>query len=265
MKRLFLACFFSAALSLSAQEFALKQLEASPRHHEWVEVQQGARRVSCFVAFPEVAEKAPVVLVIHENRGLTDWVRSFADQLAAKGYIAVAPDLLSEFKPGFRLTRDYPDSDAARNALYELPAAQVTADLRAVRAYAARIPAGNGQVSVVGFCWGGSQCFRFATDTDSIRAALVFYGSAPADSNALGRIAAPVYGFYAENDQRINATVPQTASWMQSGGKQFEQLTYPGAGHAFMRSGDDPAGSPENKAARDAAWARLLAVLKEVN
>lgn len=78
----------------NAQDFARRQLEESPRHHEWVKVKSGDREVHCFVVFPEVSKEATVAIVIHENRGLTDWVRSFSDQLAKAGYIAVAPDML---------------------------------------------------------------------------------------------------------------------------------------------------------------------------
>lgn len=242
-----------------AQEFALEQLEQSPRHHEWVEVRAGDRTVHSFVAYPETSEPAPAVVVIHENRGLTDWVRSFADQLAAAGYVAVAPDLLSGFDDEHDRTAEFESSDAARDAIYRLEADQVMADLRGVRDYAERIPSADGTTAVMGFCWGGSQTFRFATVSPDIAAALVFYGSPPDDG--YDRIAAPVYGFYGEHDERINATIPATEERMAEHGKIYEYVTYEGAGHAFMRQGDDPAASPESKAARDAAWARLEGIL----
>lgn len=247
---------------LRAQDFALEQLEASPRHHEWVDVQAGDRTVHSFVAFPEVDEAVTAVVVIHENRGLTDWVRSFADQLAAAGYIAVAPDLLSGFDADHDRTSEFTDSDAARDALYQLDPDQITSDLRAVRAYAAGIPSSDGTTAVMGFCWGGSQTFRFATNSPDVAAALVFYGSPP--ESGFEHIAAPVYGFYGEDDERINATIPETEEHMRELGKTYEVEIYEGAGHAFMRSGDDPEGSAENRAARDASWTRLENILSDL-
>lgn len=251
-----------ALTGLRAQDFALEQLEASPRHHEWVAVKAGERTVHSFVAFPETNEPAPAVVVIHENRGLTDWVRSFADQLAASGYIAVAPDLLSGFDAVHERTSDFANSDAARDALYQLDPDQITADLMSVRSYAAGVSSSNGTTAVVGFCWGGSQTFRFATNSSDIAAAFVFYGSPP--ESGYGNITAPVYGFYGENDERINATIPETEEIMAAQGNLYEYEIYEGAGHAYMRSGDDPEGSTDNKAARDASWVRLNTILSDL-
>ncbi|MEX1055763.1 MAG: dienelactone hydrolase family protein, partial [Rhodothermales bacterium] len=169
--RLLLLLLF-AAIPARAQDFALEQLEGSPRHHEWVMVPSGDRSVHSFVAYPEKAEDALAVIVIHENRGLSDWVRSFADQLAGAGFIAVAPDLLSDFDAEHGRTSDFADSDAARDALYQLDPGQITADLLAVQKYASEIPSANGNVAVAGFCWGGSQTFRFATNSPDVAAAL---------------------------------------------------------------------------------------------
>lgn len=264
MKKLVVFTFLLAnTVLLNAQNLALKQLENSPRHHEWVKVENADRDVKCFVAYPEISEKATVVIVIHENRGLTDWVRSFSDKLAAKGYIAVAPDLLSEFNDEYASTADFPNPDAARNAIYELPPDQVKFDLMVVQDYAEKIPAGNGKTVVAGFCWGGSQSFRMATYNSDIKAALVFYGSAP-EKEKIKNISAPVYGFYGGNDERINSGIPETEQQMRADGKKYNYFIYPGAGHAFMRSGSDPSGSPENIKARDEAWERMLEVLSEI-
>ncbi len=262
-KQLVWLLLLSITTFLQAQDFALQQLEASPRHHEWVKVANGERNVHCFVAYPEVSNNAPAVIVIHENRGLTDWVRSLADQLAAAGFLAIAPDLLSDFDEKRGKTDDFENSDAARNGIYELKPDQVTADLNAVYHYIAKVPASTGQVSVMGFCWGGSQSFRFATNNDQISAALVFYGTAPNEAEVFQRIKAPVYGFYGGNDQRVNATIAQTEEWMKAANKTFEYEIYPGAGHAYMRAGDDPAGSPENKAATTASWERIRQILTQ--
>lgn len=252
------------AQSATAQDFALDQLESSPRHHEWIELGINDRTLYNFVAYPEVSENVPVVIVIHENRGLTDWVRSFADQIAEAGYIAIAPDLLSGFDENYTRTSDFESSDAAREALYRLDPDQIINDLIAVQNYSGMLSSSNGKVVVAGFCWGGSQTFRFATYTEGIEASLVFYGSAPDEDEPYQFINAPVYGFYGGNDQRINATIPATEERMNRFGKVFDYEIYEGAGHAYMRSGDSPDASLENRAARDKSWERLKEILSGI-
>lgn len=244
-----------------AQDYALRQLEESPRHHEWVEVNDGNRTIHSFVAYPEVAENTVSVIVIHENRGLTDWVRSFADRLAAEGYIAIAPDLLSEYDGEHSRTSDFASSDAARDALYRLDPDRITRDLKAVQKYIASDPSADGRAVVAGFCWGGSQSFRYATNADGISAALVFYGSAPTDEERIKNISVPVYGFYGGDDQRINATIPETEKLMEKHGKQYEYKIYEGAGHGFMRTGDDPDGAEANIRARNQSWEWIRKIL----
>lgn len=264
MKRLVLAfSLILFALPASAQDFALEQLENSPRHHEWVEVPADGRSVHSFVAYPEETENTLAVIVIHENRGLTDWVRSFADRVAAAGYIAIAPDLLSGFDDEHDRTRDFPSSDAARDAIYQLDSDQVISDLQAVQDYIADVPAANGTTVVAGFCWGGSQSFRFATHAPDLSAALVFYGSPP-DAERIPNISAPVYGFYGETDQRINATIPETEKQMQRHGKTYEYEIYDGVGHAYMRRGADPEGTPAGKKAHEASWTRVKEILSRI-
>lgn len=261
-----LVLWASATLSpAGAQQWAVDRLEESSRHHEWADVPAGeGRTVRSFVAYPEKSGKTLAVVVIHENRGLTDWVRLFADQVAAAGYLAIAPDLLSGFDAERPHTGAFASSDAAREAIYQLDADQVTRDLLAVRSYAAGLPAASGVTVVAGFCWGGSQSFRFATNSSDLAAALVFYGTAPDDPERIAAIAAPVHGFYGENDQRVNATLPETRRLMEAAGKTYEVEIYAGAGHAFMRQGDDPEGSPEAKKARDDAWVRIERILSSV-
>jgi carboxymethylenebutenolidase len=247
-----------------AQVSPKEQLEKSPRHHEWVEVKQGNRVVHCFLVFPEVKEQAPVVLVIHENKGLTDWVRSVADRLAEAGYIAIAPDLLSGVGPNAGGTAEFPSVDAATQAIYKLPQDQVTADLNAVADFAVKLPAANGKLAVAGFCWGGGQSFRFATNRPDLAAAFVFYGTGPEDKEAVARIKCPVYGFYGGNDNRVNATLAKTSALMKEAGKTFKPVIYEGAGHGFTRSGEEPDAQEANKKGRDAAWLRWLELLKKV-
>src|SRR3990172_10006851 len=160
-----------------AQEWAKQKLEKSPRHGEWVEIKHDNRTVQAFVVYPESKQKAPVVIVIHEIFGLSEWARTVADQLAANGYIAIAPDFLSGMGPNGGKSSDFASVDAAREANSKLYPAQVTADLNAVADYAKKLPASNGKLAVAGFCWGGGQSFRFATNHSDLKAAFVFYGS----------------------------------------------------------------------------------------
>ncbi|MCS7167740.1 MAG: dienelactone hydrolase family protein [Gemmatales bacterium] len=243
------------------QEFARQRLEKSPRHQEWVEVKRGDRTIHCFVVYPEKKEKTPAVLVIHENRGLTDWVRLVCDELAEAGYIGIAPDLLSGHAPGGGKTSDFKSADLAMKALYKLDPDEILADLHATADYAKKLPACNGKIAVCGFCWGGGQCFRFACTRPDLSAAFVFYGAFPHTREQLSRLNCPVYGFYAERDARINATLDDTKRLMKELGKKFEAEIYPGAGHGFMRQGDDPKGPEADRKAREDAWKRWKALL----
>ena len=256
-------CILLLTSNIRSQDFARKQLEESPRHHEWVTLESSGRMLHAFIAYPENAENATTVLVIHENRGLDDWARSFADQLAEAGYIAVAPDMISNTVEGIERTSDFESSDDARQAIYGLNAENITEDLKNVLQYAKELEAGNGKVVVAGFCWGGSQSFRFAGNAgDNIEAALVFYGTGPQDLESYNVIEAPVYGFYGGNDQRVNATIQNSEEMMKKAGKIYKYEIYEGAGHAFMRRGDDPNGDEANVNARNAAWDRLKKILE---
>jgi carboxymethylenebutenolidase len=269
MKRLSLllagAVFAMAvAPNTNAQEWAKERLEKSPRHLEWVEVKQGDRKVKCFLAFPEVKEKATAVVVIHEIFGLTDWVRGVTDQLAEAGYIAIAPDLLTGAAPGGGGTAELGGGDAVRKAIGSLPPDQITADLKAVAEHVAKLPAANGKVAVGGFCWGGSQSFRFATNNPSLKAAFAFYGAGPTNAEDIAKISCPVYGFYGGNDERVNSTIPTSKELMAKAGKKYEPVVYEGAGHGFMRAGEAPDASEPNKKAREAAWQRWKELLKQL-
>jgi len=279
------------------QDWAKQRLAKSPRHQEWVKIKYktagGAaeREVSAFVVFPEVKSKATSVLVIHEIFGMSDWVQSLTDQLAEAGFVAIAPDLLSGMGPNGGGTSEIraADSNAVGKAIRDLPPDQITADLNAVADYVSKLPAANGKLAVTGYCWGGSQSFRYASNNPKLKAAFVFYGSAPEIKEDLARIKIPVYGFYAGNDARINATLPKTTEVMKELGKTYEPVTYEGAGHGFMRAGEAPEpkvaeakGDKEadekaaadyqkaltaykaNKKARDEAWVRWKAILAKL-
>jgi carboxymethylenebutenolidase len=254
-----LAVLAVAAIPVCAQDWARQKLNNSPRHHEWAKVQDDGRSVDTFIVYPESKQKTPVVLIIHEIFGESDWIQELADEVAAAGYIAVAPDLLSGTGPNGGGTSTLTDPT---KTIRDLPPDQITADLNAAADYALKLPAANGKLFVTGFCWGGSQSFRYATNRQGLSAAFVFYGTAP-DKEALSRVSAPVYGFYAGNDARVDATLPDTESNMKAAGKTFEPVTYEGAGHGFMRAGEAPEASEANKKAREEAWARWKKLLKE--
>lgn len=257
MKRiLFAVAFVFLVQSLSAQDWAKERLLKSSRHGEWAEFKSGERTIKAFVVYPERKEKAPVVLVVYEIFGMTDWVRGLADQLAESGVIAIVPDLLSG--------QVFTDVDGARKAISALPKEQVQADLDAASAYALKLPAANGTLAVCGFCWGGGWAFDYATMNTKLKAAYSFYGTAIGDPEKVKNIPCPVYGFYAEKDERVNATIPKAEEAMKAAGKKYEPVTYQGSGHGFMRDGESPTGTPENKKARDDAWARWKTLLKQL-
>jgi carboxymethylenebutenolidase len=259
-----LAAILLAAQTAAAQEWsqpwARERIAKSPRHSEWVTVKHDGRNVETLIVYPESKEKRPVVLIIHEIFGLSDWAQELADEVAAAGYIAVAPDLLSGAGPNGGRTKDFA-AGGVMEAIGKLNPDQVTADLNAAADYGLKLSAANGKLFVAGFCWGGSQTFRFATNRADLSAAFVFYGGPPA-KEAMAKIKAPVYGFYAGNDARIGATVPGTVDDMKAAGKAYDPVTYDGAGHGFMRAGETPDDTnAANKTAREAAWARWKSLL----
>lgn len=262
MKKLFILLVAAtlAAVTAPAQDWAKARLDKSPRHLEWVKIKHGNREVNCFVAYPEVKDKATAIVLIHEIFGLTDWVRGMADQLAEAGYVVIAPDLLSGTATNGGGTAELGGDDAVRKAIASLPPDQITADLNAAADYVSKLPACNGKVVVGGFCWGGTETFRLATNNKEIKSAFVFYGTPPKEEG-MTNINCPVYGFYAGNDARVTATIPKATEQMKQAGKTYEPMTYDGAGHGFMRAGEAPDASAANKKARDESlkrWKELL-------
>jgi len=242
----------------------LERLENSPRHHEWIALQTPSHEVQSFLVYPEVAEKVPVVIVIHENRGLNDWARSMADQIAEMGYIALAPDFLSGTAPNGGGTADYANSDAARTGIYALTPEKINTTLEAAVEFAQQIPASNGKAVVIGFCWGGSQSFQFATTASDIEAAIVCYGTGPKEEAAYQTVSVPVYGFYGGNDNRVNATITMSKSAMEQNKALYETVIYEGAGHGFFRSGEEANASEANRVARAKGLKRLKEILSQL-
>ncbi|MGA7989905.1 MAG: dienelactone hydrolase family protein [Thermoanaerobaculia bacterium] len=235
-------------------------LVKSPRHGEWVDVVlPGGGKVLTWVVYPEKKEKAGIVIVIHEIFGLTDWARGVADQLAKDGFIALAPDLLSGMGPNGGGT-DSLGADATK-VIRNLTPADAAARLDAVRAYALKLPAANGKVGSVGFCWGGSTSFSYAVAQPKLDAAVVFYGTSPEAADDYAKIGAPVVAFYGGDDARVNATIPRAEEAMKKLGKRYTASVYEGAGHGFLRQQTGRDGA--NARASEKAWAATLAFFRE--
>lgn len=245
------------------EEHAKQALESSPRHGEWVDVEvPGSNdKIRTWVVYPERRDKAPVVLVICEIYGLTDWIRAVADQLAEDGFIAIAPDLVSGKGPNGGGTESATSRDEVVRWIRGLTTDEVLARLNAVRSYGIGLPAANGKTATVGFCWGGSQSFLYACRQPDLDAAVVYYGSSP-DSALLARLSkAPVLGLYGGDDARVNATIEPAQNVLRAMKKTYEVEIYEGAGHGFLRaqSGRDGA----NLRATQKAWPRTIEFLKK--
>ena len=244
-------CGTVAAQSLPPDEDgALARLNSSPRHGEWATYDAGGGdMVRAWITYPERGDQAPVVIVIHEIYGLTDWIRSVADQLAAEGFIAVAPDLLSGSGPNGGGSESM-DRQASVAAIRTLDPLDVNRRLRAMAAYATALPSAGDQVGAVGYCWGGSTSFGFAVDYADLDAAVVYYGPSP--EGGFDQIQAPVLGLYGGNDNRVNSTIPRAEQAMLSGGRNFKAHIFEGAGHGFLRAQSGQEGA--NKSATEQAW-----------
>ena len=244
-----------APIAAGAAE-APARLAASPRHGEWAMIPApGGDSVRAWVVYPERSGRAPVVLVVHEIFGVSHWIRGVADQLAAEGFIAIAPDLLTgkgvPMGPGGE-----PVSDSAVAAVRRLDPGEVQRRLDAVAAYGTALPAALPRYGIVGFCWGGSTSFMHAVHAPGLGASVVYYGTSP-PADSLRRVRAPVLGLYGADDARVNATIPPADSAMRALGKTFEPHVYPGAGHGFLRQQDGREGA--NLAAARDAWPRTVA------
>ena len=274
---------------VEAQDWAKANLAKSPRHGEFVTITEASgRKLQAWVVYPEVKGKAPVVVMIHEIFGQSDWAREMADEIAGAGYIVVEPDLLSGFGPAAGAAASAPMADhdhmqapagggaafvpmnpggtsafppdQVTKAVSSLDAGGVMADLDAAADYGKKLPAANGKLFVSGFCWGGGKSFAFAAHRKDLSGAMVFYGPPP-PADAMKNITAPVYGFYAGNDARITATIPDTQAAMKAAGKVYEPKVYDGAGHGFMRAGEAPEATAENAAARAEGFRRFVDLL----
>lgn len=243
-------------------EQAAEALKKSRQKGEWVNIAySGGPAIKSWIAYPARADKAPVVIVIMEIFGLQDWIRAVADQLAEDGYIAIAPDLLSGMGPGGGGTAEIGGPDEARKVITGLTPAEAANRLKAVRAHALKMPQANGRTATVGYCWGGARSFEFAVAEPGLNAAIVFYGTSPANAADFAKIGAPVLGLYGADDARVNATIEPARAEMTRLGKVYETEIYDGAGHGFLRAQQDRGGA--NYRASEKAWPRVLAFLQK--
>lgn len=233
---------------------ARPRLAASPRHGEWVMISAGADSVRAYVVYPERKTKAPVVVVVHEIYGLTPWVRGVADQLAADGFIAIAPDLLTS--KNLPNPTDSVPGNLATAAIRTLDAADVHRQISAAAEYAMALPSALPRYGIVGYCWGGSVSFEHAVRSPKLGASVVYYGSSPAPAS-LASVRAPVLGLYGGNDARVNASIPPADSVMRQLGKTYTYHIYEGAGHGFLRQQAGQEGA--NLKATQEAWPATIA------
>lgn len=242
---------------------ALAALESSPRHGEWVDIDLpgSAQPLRTWVVYPERADPAPAVLVIQEIYGMTDWIRAVADQLAADGFIAIAPDLLSGKGPGGGGTESAGNRDAVVALVRSLTPEETVSRLNAAREYARGLPAASGTIAAIGFCWGGGASFAYAVAQAGLDAAVVYYGTSPADTDVYAQIHAAVLGLYGGDDARVNATIPTAEGEMARLGKTYEPNIYEGAGHGFLRAQEDRDGA--NMMATEQAWPRTVEFLRQ--
>jgi carboxymethylenebutenolidase len=248
-----------ASIPASATTVA-ERLAKSPRHGEYVTVRTGpSDSVRAWVVYPERSSKAPVVVVVHEIFGLSAWVRGVADQLAADGFIAIAPDLLTGKVPPVPGT-DTVAAQAATAAIRSLRTDDVQRQIAAVGQYGMSLPAAEKRYGVVGFCWGGGVSFSSAVMSPAGQgAAVVYYGTSPA-TESLASVKVPVLGLYGGEDARVGATVPPADSAMKALGKRFEPHSFAGAGHGFLRQQEGQNGA--NLAASQQAWPMTIAFFR---
>lgn len=243
-------------------EGAKTALEKSPRHGEWIDVKaRDGAVLRTWVVYPERKDKAPVVIVIHEIFGASDWIRAVADRLGADGFIAVVPDLVSGKGPGGGGSDSVASSDDVVKLVRGLSEDEALERLHAVRDWALKLPAASGKSATLGFCWGGARSFAYAAAQPDLDAAVVYYGAAPSDAQAFGRIRAAVLGLYGGDDARVNTTIAPAEAEMKRLGKSYEAVIYDGAGHGFLRQQQGREGA--NLKATQQAWPRTIAFLRE--
>lgn len=242
---------------------ALEQLKSSPRHAEWVDIKgSNGVPIKSFVVYPERTDKAPVVIVIHEIFGLSDWIRGVADQLAKDGFIAIAPDFLSGHGPNKGGSQEL-GSQGSTKEIGSVTPDDTVRILNDVRTYALTIPAANGKLGTIGFCWGGGTSFLYALKQPALNAAVSYYGPMPSDPAAYAGAKAPVLGLYGANDARVNANIDVAKAGMAKAGATYDPHIFAGAGHGFLRQQAGNANAPDNMKATTEAWPLTLEFLRK--
>ncbi len=244
------------------EENARAVLDISPRHGEWVDIpyNDGKTTLKTWIVYPEVKDKAPVVIIIHEIFGLSDWIRSVADQLAKEGFIAIAPDYISGYGPNGGGSASVSTRDSVVMLIRNVSEEETYKRLDAVCRYALKLPSANGKLATVGFCWGGGRSFGYACVNPKLSSAIVYYGTSP-DSSDLAKLNVPVLGLYGRDDARVGATVEPAAIVAKELGKTYEHESYEGAGHGFLRAQSDRDGA--NLHASEKAWPRMVEFLRK--
>ena len=238
------------AQTISEKEAQNAQIKVSD-----VAFPNGDLKIGAYLAAPEAEGRFPGVLVIHENRGLNEHTRDVARRFAKEGFVALAVDGLSR-KGG---TASMKSPDEARAMIGQISMEESLSDLEAGLSYLNTLPnVQTGKLGSVGFCWGGARSFALATRDNPLKAAVVFYGSAPSDDD-LKKVKCPILGNYGETDTRISSEVPKVAETLKALGKSFDYKIYAGAGHAFFND----TGERYDAAAAKDAWPRTLAFLRE--
>ena len=279
----------AAATLPASNRGAPERLAASPRHGEWVKIalsSGSADSLMAWVVYPESRDKAPVVVVVHEIFGLSTWVRGVADQLAADGFIAVAPDFLSRVRGG-PSSVELP-GDSARRLIGGVNSEERNRIIVAAANWAMTQPAATQKYAVIGYCWGGSTTFMHAVHggVSGFSGGVAFYGlpymsggsaatattaAVPATPNAdsLAKIRMPVMLLNGSKDARIAAAMPALDSIMKALDRTYTGVNYEGAVHGFLRAQDDPRAQRDeveeqaNLTATRDAWPRTVSFLKQ--
>src|SRR5258708_16323941 len=246
-----------------AVEQLASALKSSPRKSEWVDVKgSNGTPLKSFVVYPDRKDKAPVVIVIQEIFGLTDWIRGVADQLAKEGFIAIAPDFMSGMGPNKGGSAELGE-DGSRQEIGKLKDDDKVRILNDVRAYALTIPSANGKLGTVGFCWGGGTSFLYALRQPALNAAVSYYGPMPSDAAAYAKAKAPVLGLYGGHHNPVNANIETAKAEMAKAQAAYEPHIFEGAGHGFLRQQGGNANAPGNMKATEQAWPLTVEFLRK--
>ena len=256
----------AAEVALGTDAWRAERFQLTPRRHEIAHIALADRTLNALIIYPQLATKAPVLLMIPEDQGLNNWAKDMADELSSLGFIVVVPDMVSGLGPNGGGRDSFPDRKSVLEAHSGLPAHEgaMTADLNRWADYAQKLPEANGKMATIGFAWGGGRAFWFATQRHDLSAVYVFYDAAP-PAEKLKDLTAPVFGFYAAIDPRVTRSLPLTQAAMDAAHKPYEAVVYPGSDHMFMRLGEEPRNpNPADITARAAALVRLESLLKRL-